>query len=169
MATEGVGAQVIINNLSGSLLQGSVGCLGEYGRLLQIGKYDLEENNSFGMSVFLKNTSFYVVGLENVFLEPKEIKQEIRSLIQKGIESGCVKPVQRKVVEHQDVAEILKYDIVFRVFLTNSGISRSLGNPGNIGKILIKVNNNLSVNKFILNNPSQFICDSKNSYLVYGK
>lgn len=152
MATGGVGAQVIINCLSGHLLQASVGCLAEYGRLIQIGQYDLEENNSIGMSVFLKNTSFYVVKLENIFLESTEIKQDIRKMVQQGIDNKTVRPIIRKVVEHYDIVEILK----------------SLGEAGHIGKILIKTNNNLSMNKFILNNPSQFICDSKSSYLIYG-
>ncbi|RZB84952.1 fatty acid synthase, partial [Asbolus verrucosus] len=152
MATSGVGAHVIINNLSGSLLQSSVGCLAEYGRLIQIGKYDLEENNSIGMSVFLKNTSFFVVDLQNIFIASDEVKEGLRDMVQKGIENLSVRPINRKVVEHQDIAQILS----------------SLSNHGNIGKTLIKISNNLSLNKFILNNPSQFICDAKNSYLVYG-
>ncbi|KAH0814014.1 hypothetical protein GEV33_008777 [Tenebrio molitor] len=153
MATGGVGAQVIINNLSGSSLQCSVGCLAEYGRFLQIGKYDVEESNSIGMSVFLKNTSFYVVSLENVCTESKETKEHLRALLREGVENGAVRPLYRKVLEHQDILQILN----------------TLSNSGSIGKILIKINNNnISLNKFILNNPSQFICDSKSSYLIYG-
>ncbi|EEZ97866.2 fatty acid synthase [Tribolium castaneum] len=152
MATGGVGAHVIINCLSGHLLQSSVGCLAEYGRLIQIGQHDCEENNTIGMSVFLKNTSFFVVKLENIFLESNEVKQEIRDMVQKGIESKTVRPINRKVVEHYNIVEILN----------------SLSQSGNVGKILIKINNNLLMNKFILNNPSQFICDSKSSYLIYG-
>jgi fatty acid synthase len=108
MATGGVGAQVIINNLSGSSLQCSVGCLAEYGRFLQIGKYDVEESNSIGMSVFLKNTSFYVVSLENVCTESKETKEHLRALLREGVENGAVRPLYRKVLEHQDILQILK-------------------------------------------------------------
>lgn len=108
LATNGGGAHVIINNLSGGLLQSSVSCLGEYGRMIQIGKYDVEENNSFGMSVFLKNTSFSVVNLDNLVIASKEIKEELQSLIQQGLKSKVIRPIPRKVVEHQNVLEMLK-------------------------------------------------------------
>lgn len=152
MATGGTGAQVIINNLSGNLLQATVGCLADYGRMIQIGKFDLEENNSIGMSVFLKNTSFYVVNLENIVNAPKEVKEDIKAKVRAGIEDLSVRPITRKVVEDQNVGEILK----------------TLRTPGHIGKIIIKIDKNLALNKFILDNPTQFICDSKSSYLVYG-
>lgn len=108
LATNGGGAHVIINNLSGGLLQSTVSCLAEYGRMIQIGKYDVEENNSFGMSVFLKNTSFSVVNLDNLVIAAKEIKEELQSLILEGLQSKVVRPIPRKVVEHQNVPEMLK-------------------------------------------------------------
>lgn len=109
MATGGVGAQVVLNCLSGSLLQASVRCVASFGRFIQLGKFDLDENNSIGMGVFLKNTSFYGLVLENIFDADPEEKQELHDLIVEGIQKLVVRPLQRKVVEHQNVEQILRY------------------------------------------------------------
>lgn len=108
MATGGVGAHVVLNCLSGSLLQASVRCVAAFGRFVQLGKFDLDENNSIGMSLFLKNTSFYGLVLENVFDADPEEKQELHDLIVEGIKKLIVRPLLRKVVEHQNVEEILR-------------------------------------------------------------
>lgn len=108
MATGGVGAHVVLNCVSGSLLQASVRCVAAFGRFIQLGKFDLDENNSIGMSVFLKNTSLYGLVLENIFDADLEEKEELRSLVEEGIKKLTVRPLQRKVVEHQNVKEILR-------------------------------------------------------------
>lgn len=152
MATAGHGAEVIINCLSGTLLQVSFNCLASYGRFIQIGKYDMEENNFIGMSVFLKNTSFIHVDFQYISELTKDEKKEIHDAIQDGLELLSVRPLPRKSIESQDISNILK----------------ELKNTSIVGKILIKVNNNVTLNKFNVNKPSQFICDAKSSYLVYG-
>lgn len=108
IATGGEGAHVVLNCLSGSLLQASVRCVAEFGRFLQIGKFDLDENNSIGMGLFLKNTSFYGVILENVFEATDEEKKELRELVERGLETVVVRQLHRKVVEHQNIKEILR-------------------------------------------------------------
>ncbi|CAH0563662.1 unnamed protein product [Brassicogethes aeneus] len=152
MATGGLGAHVILNCLSGSLLHSSVSCIAEYGRFIQIGKYDLHENNTIGMNIFLKNTSFYSVNLENIFNVPHEVKMELKGLIENGIDQRAVRPLVRKIVIHQNIESILS----------------NLKKSSNVGKVLIKINNKLAMNKLNVEKPSQFICDAKSSYLVYG-
>lgn len=45
---------------------------------------------------------------------------------------------------------------------------RNLKSKGNVGKIIIKVSNNIALNQYNVKKVSQFICDSNSSYLVYG-
>ncbi|CAG9823792.1 unnamed protein product [Phaedon cochleariae] len=152
LATGGKGAEVILNCVSGSLLQNSLSCIADYGRFIQYGRYDTEEGTNIGMYCFLRNASFYVVNLENVFMQPKDVKEEIRSMIVKGIENFIVRPLHREVVSHYNVANILN----------------TIKDSSNIGKIAIIVNNNFSVNKLNVNKPNKFICSSKSSYFIYG-
>ncbi|XP_018570431.1 fatty acid synthase-like [Anoplophora glabripennis] len=151
-ATGGRGAEVILNCVSGSLLQNSLACIADYGRFIQYGKYDLEEGNTFGLYCFLRNTSFYAVDLENVFYQAKEVKEDIRKWMIQGLEELVVRPLHREIVADQNIENIL------------STIKKS----SNIGKVLISIDNTLSINKLNVKKPNKFICDSKSSYLIYG-
>lgn len=108
MATNGKGAHVILNCVSGNLLRHSLACIADYGNFIQYGKYDVEEGNSIGMFCFLRNTSFYVVSLENVFLETKETKEELKKFIDEGMENMVVRPLTREVFTNFDIPKMLR-------------------------------------------------------------
>lgn len=96
-ATGGQGAHVIVNTLSKSLLSCGVRCLADRGRFIQLGKFDLKEHYSIGMSVFLRNTSFAVVAPENIFDLPVEDKEYLRDLVQKGLDTYHVRALPRQI------------------------------------------------------------------------
>lgn len=108
MATNGKGAHVILNCVSGSLLRHSLACLADYGSFIQYGKYDVEEGNSIGMYCFLRNTSFYVVNLENVLIQCKEVKEQIRKHMAEGIDNMVVRPLITEVANDFDIPKILR-------------------------------------------------------------
>ncbi|CAF4521555.1 unnamed protein product, partial [Rotaria magnacalcarata] len=54
--TKGKGVNIVLNSLAEDKLQASVRLLAQHGRFLEIGKFDLSQNNPLGMGVFLKNT-----------------------------------------------------------------------------------------------------------------
>lgn len=49
---------VVLNSLAGDLLQKSFDCMAEFGRFVEIGKRDLEQNSRLGMLAFTRNVSF---------------------------------------------------------------------------------------------------------------
>lgn len=152
LITGGLGAHVIINTLSGDLLQASSRCIANYGRFIHIGKFDIRENNTVGMKIFLKNTSFTAVVPENVFFIPDEDKIKIRDLISEGINKVTVRLMGKKVIEKINLPEILS----------------TLRSEANIEKLLIRVNDRFQVNKLIVSRANQYVCDAKGSYFVYG-
>ena len=48
-ATNGEGVDIVLNSLAEEKLQSSVNCLAKQGRFLEIGKFDLSQNNDLGM------------------------------------------------------------------------------------------------------------------------
>jgi len=58
--TFGRGVDVVLNSLAHEMLRASLRCLAQHGRFLEIGKVDLSQNSSLGMSLFLKNVTLYV-------------------------------------------------------------------------------------------------------------
>lgn len=107
LATGGVGAKVIVNVLTDDLLQATTRCLSECGRLLQIGKLDMKENNSIGMKTFLKNTSFICVLPDDLFFWPEESKIELQKLVADGMDNFVVRTLQKEIVCDQDIETIL--------------------------------------------------------------
>ena len=61
--TDGRGIDVVLNSLAGRLLQESFDCLCEFGRFVEIGKRDLEQNNRLDMYTFTRNVSFSSIDL----------------------------------------------------------------------------------------------------------
>ena len=57
-ATSSKGVHVVLNSLTGSLLQESFDCLDEFGRFVDLGKREFEQNSCLGMLTFSRNVSF---------------------------------------------------------------------------------------------------------------
>ena len=62
-ATDQRGVNVVLNCLAGELLQASCGALAPFGRFVEIGKRDINANNSIGMTMFAQGATFAAVDL----------------------------------------------------------------------------------------------------------
>ncbi|XP_072398837.1 fatty acid synthase-like [Diabrotica undecimpunctata] len=150
--TGGKGAEVILNCLSGLLLRSSLNCIANYGRFIQYGKYDMEEGGSIGMYCFLRNVSFYCVDLNKIFFKEKDIKAELNKLIEEGLANYTVRPLKREVIKKDEVADVMSI----------------LQNRETIGKIVVETGNTMNINKINFKDPNRFICNAKDSYLIWG-
>jgi NADPH:quinone reductase-like Zn-dependent oxidoreductase/acyl carrier protein len=56
--TGGQGVDVVLNSLSGILLQESFNCVAQFGRFIEVGKKDFESDNSLQMGAFARSISF---------------------------------------------------------------------------------------------------------------
>ncbi|KAK4227024.1 putative polyketide synthase [Podospora fimiseda] len=90
--TNGKGVDVVLNSLAGPLLQESFNCLSPFGRFVELGKRDLEGNNSLAMGAFTRAVSFSsvdVIALGEV--KPMEanriLKDVVRLVAQKEIDA----------------------------------------------------------------------------------
>ena len=61
--TNGNGVDVILNSLAGELLHETWTCIAPFGRFLEIGKRDFEQNNSLQMAPFVRAVSFFAIDL----------------------------------------------------------------------------------------------------------
>ncbi|OJK00237.1 hypothetical protein ASPACDRAFT_28570 [Aspergillus aculeatus ATCC 16872] len=61
--TGGKGVDMVLNSLSGPLLQSSFDCLADFGRFVEIGKKDLEQDSQLSMATFARNVSFSSVDI----------------------------------------------------------------------------------------------------------
>ncbi|XP_075559945.1 fatty acid synthase-like [Dermacentor variabilis] len=94
--TKGRGVDLVLNSLAEEKLQASVSCLAKHGRFVEIGKFDLFENNNLGMSVFLQDVSFHGVMLDSLLHDSTTAlahKRRVTELVSQGIKSGVVQPL----------------------------------------------------------------------------
>ncbi|XP_075558776.1 fatty acid synthase-like isoform X2 [Dermacentor variabilis] len=94
--TKGRGVDLVLNSLAEEKLQASVRCLAKHGRFVEIGKFDLFENNKLGMSVFLQDVSFHGVMLDSLLHDSTTAlahKRRVTELVSQGIKSGVVQPL----------------------------------------------------------------------------
>jgi len=120
--TGGRGVDLVLNSLSEEKLQASIRCLAQHGRFLEIGKYDLSQNNPVGMGAFLKNIAFHGILLDSLFVSkprpgqraatsPSVMaqKQMVEQLMCEGIRTGAVRPLKATTFEHDQAEEAFRF------------------------------------------------------------
>jgi NADPH:quinone reductase-like Zn-dependent oxidoreductase len=100
--TEGKGVDVVLNSLSGILLQESVNCLAPFGRFVEVGKRDFEANSHLALGAFTRSISFSSFDLL-AFSDTKypEIQEVLKDVI-RLFEQKVIVPVDPITVCHRD-------------------------------------------------------------------
>ena len=77
-ATGGRGVDVVVNSLTGDLLQaGWTRCLANFGRFVEVGKRDLLDAGKLDMDVFLRNATFTAFDLTELACSDQPFYQEV--------------------------------------------------------------------------------------------
>lgn len=126
--TDGRGVDVVLNSLSEEKLQASVRCLAQHGRFLEIGKYDLSQNNPLGMAAFLKNITFHGILLDSLLDDGNDKsvikdRQMVAKLVFDGIKSGAVQPLNCNLFDMNDC------ELAFRFMASGK----------HIGKVVLRI------------------------------
>ncbi|KAM0716204.1 hypothetical protein Q7P37_007649 [Cladosporium fusiforme] len=157
-ATDGKGVDVVINSLSGELLQHTWTLVADFGRFVEIGKADILLNNSLSMRTFDRSTTFASLdALRHLEQRPREAQQYLTEII-RLIDSGTlpfVSPTTRLPVSDIHVA------------------FRKLQSGQNIGKLVVTLDENAvvqaeCVSRLSLDKGSQTLLSANETYLITG-
>jgi len=121
--TRGAGVDMVLNSLAGDKLQASIRLLAQHGRFLEIGKFDLAKNSALGMSAFLKNVTFHGILVDSLFEQDNAEWFKIYQLVQEGIRSGVVRPLNSTIFEKHQIEEAFRF----------------MAQGKHMGKVLVKV------------------------------
>jgi len=91
-ATNGRGIDVVLNSLTGDMLDESFRLLADGGRMVEIGKKDILDRNSLAMEPFDRNISFMAVDMSHE-RAPDHLVQRLLARLFGLIKSGYVKPI----------------------------------------------------------------------------
>jgi NADPH:quinone reductase-like Zn-dependent oxidoreductase len=128
--TGGRGVDVVVNSLSGELLQDTWSLMAEFGRFVEIGKKDILANSYPGMRQFERNVSFFSVDHIPYLSRKSQLVQACLARMLDLLEDKIIEPIQ-------PIHEVSVSDII-------SGF-RALQSGQNIGKIVATMGKNNKV------------------------
>ena len=92
LATNGEGVDVIVNSLSGNLLQQTWDLIAENGRFMEIGKKDFLQNNYLPMRPFDRNVTFSGVDLRKTSQKPEAVREWLSTIVDL-VQRQVIKPI----------------------------------------------------------------------------
>ncbi|KAL7798706.1 putative polyketide synthase [Trichoderma afarasin] len=108
--TNGQGADLVLNSLSGELLHTSWKCVAPFGKMLEIGKRDFIGRGQLGMEVFESNRSFHGIDMSQMAVERPDMCKKMLQQFNRYYEEGAIKPIAPvKHFEAGDIVEAFRY------------------------------------------------------------
>ncbi|CAG9832341.1 unnamed protein product [Diabrotica balteata] len=106
--TGGRGVDVVLNSLAEEKLQASIRCLAPGGSFVEIGKFDLANNNEINLLLLQKECSFHGVMLDQIFTETPKTKREIAKLFEENVGNFIV-PLPVTCFKYDQLEEAFRY------------------------------------------------------------
>ncbi|KAI9646805.1 hypothetical protein NHQ30_004804 [Ciborinia camelliae] len=123
--TNGYGVDVILNSLVGESLRASWECIAPYGRMIEIGRAEINANASLPMASFGKNNLFAGVDLHHIVkdMNKKDLAHKLLQKTMDLVRDGCIRPPKPVHIYDEDSVED-----AFRYLATGGlgGIGRSI-------------------------------------------
>ena len=115
--TDGRGVDVVLNSLADEKLQASIRLLADFGRFVEIGKYDIMQNNPLNVTDMQRNKTYHAVcvahleydALENRSSSALNLVLRLQKMVEDGIETGIVKPLKYHLFEKHQSEEAFRF------------------------------------------------------------
>lgn len=92
-ATNGRGVDVVLNSLSGEMLEQSWNCIAYLGRFVEIGKRDIQSNKNLQMANFQKAISFAAIDLIHLAKYKRHAQAKVMDDVSKLMAQGIIKTI----------------------------------------------------------------------------
>ncbi|KAL1501269.1 hypothetical protein ABEB36_006624 [Hypothenemus hampei] len=155
--TKGRGVDIVLNSLAEEKLMASVRCIAKGGRFIEIGKFDLANNNELNLLLLSKEASFHGVMMDLIYLQSPKIICEIANYILEGLKNGGIRPLNRTVFKMDQAEEAFRY----------------MGSGQHMGKVMIQVrkeekDRNAKPRNILFPATPRYLCDKEKSYIICG-
>ncbi|KAK4209240.1 hypothetical protein QBC37DRAFT_450775 [Rhypophila decipiens] len=151
--TNGYGVDVVLNSVAGDGLQASWECLAPYGRFAEIGKVDIRGNSPLPMAQFAKNVSFSAIDLRHIAMtRPELLRDIIKNVVQLANDGKIRNPAPVRTYKISQVEDAFRY----------------LQSGKNVGRILIEIERDEPVQKYISPSHKSWRFDADAAYVVVG-
>ncbi|XP_050502321.1 fatty acid synthase isoform X2 [Diabrotica virgifera virgifera] len=152
--TGGRGVDVVLNSLAEEKLQASIRCLAPGGSFVEIGKFDLANNNEINLLLMQKECSFHGVMLDQIFEAPPKIKNDISRLFEENVGKFIV-PLPVTCFKYDQLVEAFRY----------------MGSGKHMGKVMIQVREDEQPPQPVpekFTGIPRYFCYPEKSYIIIG-
>ncbi|MBW4567204.1 MAG: SDR family NAD(P)-dependent oxidoreductase [Tolypothrix carrinoi HA7290-LM1] len=107
--TGGKGVDIVLNSLAGEAIPKTLSVLGAYGRFIEIGKRDIEQNNKLGLRPFQNNLSFFAVDLDKLLSDRPDKAGSLLGEVMQYFEAKTFHPLPHRVFPISRVISAFRY------------------------------------------------------------
>ncbi|MBX9255496.1 SDR family NAD(P)-dependent oxidoreductase [Desmonostoc muscorum CCALA 125] len=107
--TNGKGVDIVLNSLAGEAIPKSLSVLAAYGRFIEIGKRDIEQNNKLGLRPFQNNLSFFAVDLDKLLRDRPDFAGSLLREVMGYFEAKTFHPLPHRVFPISRVVSAFRY------------------------------------------------------------
>ncbi|KAL7049985.1 hypothetical protein ACKWTF_003930 [Chironomus riparius] len=151
--TRGKGVDFVLNSLAEEKLTASVRCLGKGGKFLEIGKFDMANDNKIGLGDFLRELTFHAVLVDNMFKASAEEKLVLKKLLDDDMRRGIIKPLKTNVFNADEIESAFRF----------------LASGKHIGKVVLKIRENENEKATLpISVLPRIYCNPEHSYIICG-
>ena len=120
-ATGGAGVDVVLNSLSGELMESGLRVLAPFGRFIEVGKRDLYGNTRVGLRPLRHNIAYFAVDADELAAQRPAIAASVFAEITALLADGRLRPLPYRSYGFEDVVDAF----------------RQLQGSGHLGKIVL--------------------------------
>ncbi|PGH11972.1 hypothetical protein AJ79_04559 [Helicocarpus griseus UAMH5409] len=150
--TNGKGVDVVLNSLSGQLLQETWDCVASFGTFIELGKNDIQSKSVVSMAPFDRNVTFTSIDLSLIYQQRPERAGKLLAKILAKIETGVYTPIKTIMV-----MPITDIEEAFRLMQTRKSV----------GKIVLESGSTAMV-RAISKPPGPLQFNDRGTYLIAG-
>ncbi len=123
-ATGGAGVDVVLNSLSGELMQQSLKLLRPFGRFIEIGKRDLYRNTAVGIRPLRHNAAYFAVDTDELVARRPELGRAVLDEVTGLLAEGKLRPLPYRRFAFADAVD------AFRLLQSSGHIGKLVLHPG---------------------------------------
>jgi phthiocerol/phenolphthiocerol synthesis type-I polyketide synthase C len=107
--TEGRGVDVVLNSLAGEAINRNLRVLRPFGRFLELGKRDFQENTRIGLRPFRNNISYFGIDADQLMKERPDLTEKVFREVMALFNEGVLHPLPYHRFEAEEVVDAFRY------------------------------------------------------------
>jgi phthiocerol/phenolphthiocerol synthesis type-I polyketide synthase C len=126
--TGGEGIDVVLNSLAGEAINRNLRILRPFGRFLELGKRDFQENTKVGLRFFRNNISYFGIDADQLMQERPELTAHLFGEVMRGFAEGDLHPLPYYAFDADHIVDAFRF----------------MQQSRHIGKVIITYRNGIS-------------------------